>query len=122
VVQSDSSALNLFTHNNNTYLLISVVLFKVLLLELHSVSPAITSPFKTFFEGHCLKLGNCISQFCTHPIDILNPVTCDYLCKEFWVSFLPLSKDLARADTSFLQEARHIQQNMTYVQSAVKVL
>jgi hypothetical protein len=121
VVQSDSYKLNLFTHNN-TYLLINFVFFRVLPLELHSVSPTITPPFKTFFEGHCLKLEECVCQFCTLPFNnILNSIPCDYLWKEFWFSFAPLSKDLAHADASSPQEAGHIQQNLTHVQSAVNL-
>lgn len=63
------SALNLFTHNNNTYFLINDVFFKVLSSELHSVSPAIASPFKAFCDVHCLKLGKCILQFCLFPFN-----------------------------------------------------
>jgi len=56
-------SLNLLLQNN-TYLLINAVSFKVVSLELHSASPVILPPFKAFHEVHCLNLGKCVSEFC----------------------------------------------------------
>jgi hypothetical protein len=40
------SGLNLFLHNNSNYILTKIVLYKVVSMGLHAMSPGITSPLK----------------------------------------------------------------------------
>jgi hypothetical protein len=66
-----SSGLNLYLHNNDIYLLMNVVPFKVDLLGLYIASPVIMLLFDVFCKVHCLKLSKCALQFCLNYGDIL---------------------------------------------------
>jgi hypothetical protein len=49
VLQSEISRLNLFLDNNNTHLLINVVIFKVFSFGLYIASSLIVPPFEAFY-------------------------------------------------------------------------
>jgi hypothetical protein len=64
------SGLCLFLHNNNTYLVINVVPFKVVSLGLYTASLMIAQPSEAFCEKHYLKLGKWVPWFCLNHGDI----------------------------------------------------
>jgi len=73
--------LNLSLHNNNTYLLINVVPFRVVSLWIYTASPGIMSPCQAFLEVWCLKLSNCMPWRCLNYVMALSLV----LLRPSWV-------------------------------------
>jgi hypothetical protein len=53
------SGLNLFLHNNKTFLLVGAVCFKVVSLGLGTESPVISLQFQVFLEEHLALLCEC---------------------------------------------------------------
>lgn len=54
------SRINLFLHNNNEYILISVVSFKIASLGIYTVNAAIVPYLEACYEAHYLKQDKCI--------------------------------------------------------------
>ena len=87
------SGITLFLPSNNTYFLINVVGFQVILCGLYTVSPVIIPLFEAFCNSHCSDIGKWIPGFYLNHGNVIgflvnnqNLFISNYLWKEFWIS------------------------------------